>query len=325
MNRLALIAKIAFSALLLWLISQRIDFGETFENAAAFSAAGLAGFGLLLLIQQAIASGRLSLVMATLKERLSLKEAVPVSLVGLFFSQTFLSFLGGDAARLWELKREGIGIRNAASGVLLDRLTGIIANHLLILAFLPWSFALMDSPLKRTVLLAVALGGAAAIAMLFVFAFLRGRVGLEKKLTARLKAVAVIPLLLDLVSVLRVSFTAPLKTLGAVALGLAVNVLNAAMIYVLFADLGIQVSLFACILVVPLVMELAMIPITVAGWGVREGLMVVAFGLMGVQAGPAFLVSVLFGALSVLFSLVGCGVWLARRPAGRVEAETPSE
>ena len=49
----------------------------------------------------------------------------------------------------------------------------------------------------------------------------------------------------------------------------------------------------------------AAIPISLAGWGVREGALVFLFGLYGVPAGTAFAISILFGACLVIASAPG--------------------
>ena len=52
------------------------------------------------------------------------------------------------------------------------------------------------------------------------------------------------------------------------------------------------------------------LPISIAGWGVREGVMVAAFAFVGVLEGDAFVVSVLFGLLHIIFSIPGGWLWL---------------
>lgn len=317
MKNIAFLAKIGLTAGLLWLVASQVDAREALRNIGSFTALCMVLVFGLLTLQQLIAAGRLSVVMAMLGERLGLAAATRVTLVGFFFGQTFLSFLGGDAARLWELSRRNISVSKATSGILLDRLLGLIANHMLVLALLPWMLDVVVAPAPRLTVIAVAVAGAGGIALLFILAYMRGKFGLERRITALIGEHRAIPLVFDLVSVLRVSFAAPALMAAALAIGVVVNALNAVMIFLLFADLGVNVSLFQCLVLVPLIMELALIPVSVAGWGVREGLMVVAFGMAGVNSGLALSVSVMFGLAGVAFGLVGCAAWLMQNPAGR--------
>jgi hypothetical protein len=82
--------------------------------------------------------------------------------------------------------------------------------------------------------------------------------------------------------------------------------------------LGWQVDLLSALLaalLVPAVLEIAMLPISIGGWGVREGAAIVAFASVGVSPAVAFGGSVAFALLSLLLALVGGTTWLlGRRP-----------
>jgi len=68
----------------------------------------------------------------------------------------------------------------------------------------------------------------------------------------------------------------------------------------------------AVILTLPMVLALA-IPISVAGWGVREGTMVVALGQVGVLPADALALSVAFGLIYMLAGIPGGLLWLVPR------------
>jgi hypothetical protein len=63
--------------------------------------------------------------------------------------------------------------------------------------------------------------------------------------------------------------------------------------------------------VVPVALVAAAIPISVNGWGVREGVMVAGFALFGIAQPEAFLISVLLGLAVVVSALPGGLAWLA--------------
>jgi len=62
--------------------------------------------------------------------------------------------------------------------------------------------------------------------------------------------------------------------------------------------------------VVPLVLLVTALPISIAGWGVREGSMVVGLGLLGVPESDAALVSVVIGLIGVGLGALGGLTWL---------------
>jgi hypothetical protein len=64
---------------------------------------------------------------------------------------------------------------------------------------------------------------------------------------------------------------------------------------------------------VPLVVLVSMLPVSVAGWGVREGAMVVALGAVGVDRATALTTSVLFGLALAATGIPGGLLWLYGR------------
>jgi uncharacterized membrane protein YbhN (UPF0104 family) len=79
---------------------------------------------------------------------------------------------------------------------------------------------------------------------------------------------------------------------------------------VLSNALGHTVNLSAFFVLVPLVILLSMIPVSIGGWGVREGVMVVAFNFVGMPRDDALSLSLLFGFVITLVSLPGGLLWL---------------
>jgi len=68
----------------------------------------------------------------------------------------------------------------------------------------------------------------------------------------------------------------------------------------------------------------SMVPITIAGWGVREGAMVVALGTVGVGREEALAISVLFGIASAIAALPGGLIWLATGRSSGLPAQSDS-
>jgi hypothetical protein len=63
-------------------------------------------------------------------------------------------------------------------------------------------------------------------------------------------------------------------------------------------------------MLIPPIMLITMMPISIAGWGVREATMTVAFGYAGLAQADGTVVSLLFGAVSFLVGCVGGLVWI---------------
>jgi hypothetical protein len=88
-------------------------------------------------------------------------------------------------------------------------------------------------------------------------------------------------------------------------------------------SLGIDLSIVDGLAVLPAVILASALPISIAGWGVREGAMVVGLGLLAIDGSDAALVSIFFGLLLLGFGLLGGAVWLVTRaPRPRLERNT---
>jgi uncharacterized protein (TIRG00374 family) len=91
-------------------------------------------------------------------------------------------------------------------------------------------------------------------------------------------------------------------------------------VYVLATGLGVNMGLADCMALFPLVLLATTIPVTIGGWGVREGAMIAIFALVGVPREDTFLVSVVYGLLIIAVSLPGGLVWLLSRQRPSAEA-----
>jgi hypothetical protein len=61
---------------------------------------------------------------------------------------------------------------------------------------------------------------------------------------------------------------------------------------------------------VPPVILITMLPISIAGWGVREATMGLAFGYAGLMTNEGVNISLLLGAVSFTVGIVGGLVWI---------------
>jgi hypothetical protein len=61
----------------------------------------------------------------------------------------------------------------------------------------------------------------------------------------------------------------------------------------------------------PPVLLIATVPISIAGWGVRESSMIAAFAYAGLAESDGLTLSILFGAASFIIGIVGGIVWIS--------------
>ena len=66
-------------------------------------------------------------------------------------------------------------------------------------------------------------------------------------------------------------------------------------------------------MLIPPILLILTLPISIGGWGIREGAMIWAFALVGVTNEEALVLSVLFGFATLAITLPGGLIWLLTR------------
>jgi uncharacterized membrane protein YbhN (UPF0104 family) len=232
---------------------------------------------------------------------LGLRQAMRFNLIGTFFNQTLPSSIGGDAVRLWLVARGGAGWRAATYSIFVDRAIGLIALAIIIVASLPWSYNLIGDPHGRSALLFVDFAALAGGVGFLVLGALRWPWLKRWWGTHHLHACAVIAN--------RVIFSREHGPAIAV-LSLLVHVLAVVIAWCVVQSITAPVVFGQIFQLVPPVMLITMLPISIAGWGVREASMALAFGYAGLLPNEGVNISLLYGAVTFLVGAFGGLVWI---------------
>jgi glycosyltransferase 2 family protein len=229
------------------------------------------------------------------------RQAMRFNLIGAFFNQTLPSAIGGDAVRLWLVARGGAGWRAATYSIFVDRAIGLIALSIVIVASLPWSYHLIGDPQGRTALLLVDFAALAGGMGFLIFGMLRWPWLKRWWGTHHLHACAVIAN--------RVIFSRR-RGPKVIVLSLLVHVLAVVVAWCVVQSIAAPVTFGQIFQVIPPVMLITMLPISIAGWGVREATMGLAFGYAGLMTNEGVNVSLLYGAVSFIVGAFGGLVWI---------------
>ena len=226
-------------------------------------------------------------------------EALTVVMIGGALDQMWFS-MSGDAYRIWWLSKGASSLARAIAGVVLDRVAGVLGIVLLVLAFLPRLAGLDTSG----GLVWVPTGIAATVLCGFGALVVLDQLPLGLSRNRWLQGIGVLS------SSARRVFFSPVFAVPAVSVAVSIHVIVCACISVLAWSLGIGLGLIPALTVVPTVMLISLLPISIGGWGVREGAMVVALGLCGVDSTDAVLISVMFGLCAAAIGIAGGLLWL---------------
>jgi uncharacterized membrane protein YbhN (UPF0104 family) len=94
------------------------------------------------------------------------------------------------------------------------------------------------------------------------------------------------------------------------ALSLVAHGMTAACLWLMARETGVEIDYLVALALLPPVVFALLVPITFAGWGVREGIVVAFLGLLGTPAAPALAASVAWGFATLAAALVGGAIWL---------------
>ena len=298
-RRFAMLAKVAATAALLWFVISRVDLVQLVSRlSAAEIALAICSSALLLALQSLIAAFRLQICTGLLGHRVGLARAWGACLIGGFFSHTPFSFVGGDALRVWKLVNASVPLTNAAKAVLIDRALGFVGTMALVLVTSPALYELIRDPVMKGGYMLVLLLGIAGVCLFIALGFFKPVPHLSR--TVRW--------LTEFATVSRHLSARPVQSAKAVTLALVINALNPLAVWTIAQAYGMPVDFYAALIASPVVFLIAMVPISVAGWGLREGAFVVALGLFGLPSAAALTISVTFGVAVLLAYLPGAAL-----------------
>jgi glycosyltransferase 2 family protein len=304
-RQLAIVAaKALISIGLIAFLASRLDFSRLLSYWRVLNGIWILGALAVLIVEMcAIAGVRLNLMLVYVDARRKLTTTMQIALCGFFFEQVTIGFVGGDAVRLWLLRRADVPLGRAIRALLLDRACGFASLVLLSLLGIHALLPLVDETVRSVIAVTLIAGiaiGLVAVAVGFALTKLLPRSRLAEfwqRLGPQGQAVNVVALA------------------TVFALAATTHLLNVLVFWMLGQSLGLTMTLSQWFVVAPTVLLISMLPISVGGWGVREGLMVVALHGFGIPTEEALLPSILFGLCAVTATLPGGIFWVISKNA----------
>jgi len=292
--------KTAISIGLIVLVFWKVDFAAAWQRSRQLSVALILSVVLMFAVQAYAAAWRWWVILRHQQLAIRLWTTVRICLIGAFFNQLLPSSIGGDVARAWYVYRQGSSKRVSVISVLVDRIYGMLLLACLAILAFP---VLVYFSLRHDALLAIAaLVTAASLALIAVFWL--------DALPAWLQRPALIRHLGSLSRATRAIASDRQAILPVLGLSLFIHAITIMATLVLLASVAPQHNLLLCAALVPVITLMAMIPISIAGWGVRESIMVYGLGLADIPRDAALIVSILIGLSLAAVGLFGGFTWL---------------
>jgi uncharacterized membrane protein YbhN (UPF0104 family) len=299
---LLLLLKAAVSILLLYVSLRPVHLETLADRLSRLDPLWIGAALILLALQVLVQAERWHEIAAASGVSAARPTMVQMNFIATFFNQVLPSTVGGDAARIWLLGRKGGGWASATYSVLIDRIAGVLVLALIVIACLPWTLALIRDPVARAVLVLIG-GGAIAGAAVFL-----GIGRLPPRFFGRFM------LTRHLAETSRVAWRLCRSRKGLLIVStcsVAIHIMTVAVAWCCMRAVAAPVGFAPILFLMPPVLLVATIPISIAGWGVRESSMVAAFAYAGLAQSDGLMLSILFGATSFAVGIIGGLVWIA--------------
>jgi glycosyltransferase 2 family protein len=302
-NKAVIIAvKLLVTGACFWYLSWQIDLGQVLSSIPPLELGWAALAILLVMLQIPLVATRwreILHVLAAVNARMTKTSIIAITAIAVFFAQVLPGVMG-EGIRAWLIVRLGCDWRSAVTSVVIDR--GVGAGLLIVLGFvillLPSGLSALGGYRDRVLIVYGALLLAGAIALLLLprliplldrVAYLRWMAGLAAN-ARRVVLGSKSFVILSLACLIHALTILAIWSLGR-AQGLALPIPDAAVLFV--AAVGV-----------------ALVPVSINGWGLRELAVVAVLGRHGVAPEQALVFSVCFGLVLAVASLPGALAWL---------------
>jgi glycosyltransferase 2 family protein len=297
------LARCAITAALLALLIWQLGPLPVIERLQTLSLGPLALVALMLAVQLVLSASRWK----ALVDYFGLANVAMADLCWFLgashlYGEVLPSTVGGDVVRTAMLARL-VGLRLATLSVILDRITGLAMLLLMMVVLLPLLAWRIQNISAVVGLAAVAIGGIAALSALLLLS--------DKSVPSWLpKAASLLP---EFTAHMREALFSRALRLQVVGSGLLVQIFSVVLFFVLGRSVGVPLSFLDCLLLVPPALLLSALPVSLSGWGVREGTLAGMFALVGMAPADIVVVSILYGLTGPAIGVVYAVLSLLRR------------
>lgn len=290
-------AYVLFSATLLWLVWRWFDGAGAWTRLKTASLPWLATALVLLTIQMVASALRWRLTCAQLGLPIARQKAIGQYYVSMLCNLTLPGGVLGDAGRVWH-NRGQAGLASSAAAVVLERFAGQLAMVLAFVVGLVW--------LLRATALTHPLWWIGAIVL----------IGAAYYLSPRLPRPAWLTRVTTWVSA---AWFAPEVRAQQFSLTLLILICNLLAFYACAQAVGASLTAGVALLVLPATLLVMALPVSVAGWGVREAGAALIWPIAGIASDAAVAASVAYGMVATASALPG--LWWIRLGAARQSSD----
>ena len=294
-----LIKLIVSSILLIWLCSTlNLDKLQSYFHLNSFITLLL--ISMFIAISSFAVGYRWKILIHTMGENISVINATKNVIIGTFFNQFLPSSFGGDFFRVFMIKKYNISISVATYSIIIDRLYGFLGLIIICIVSTPFVYIYTKSINLILVQIFIIISFLIIIVSIFLIEYLPENIKRKKNIMFLINFF--------------VKLKSPLKNKSfknkILSISTLLHIINIIFLYLMTLACDIQVSFLVWLVIMPPIILISSLPISIAGWGLREGIMIIALNEIGINKTDAFMLSLSYGLAIMIAGLLGGIFWV---------------
>jgi glycosyltransferase 2 family protein len=296
--------RLVLSLGLLGFVIYLADLEEFLAAVAGLSVIYLAIFALLVYIDRALVVYKWNLLLVARNVHVPFLHLFWLYSTALLAGIVLPTTIGGDMFRVYDLKKCNVSAKISIASIIVERVLGFICMLAIAILGLGISLYLMGNNWTKLfgVTWAIAIGVLMCAGFLFIIRneYFNAQLDKFSKKYGQYSIISKIHNVFQYCRDYRNDVAVLLKVTGFTLIRQCIPILmNILLVYAY----DIQASFLELCAIIPLIVLGSRLPISMDGIGIQEGLYVVLFGLVGVSASQALLMSITFRAMAMLCTL----------------------
>lgn len=220
---------------------------------------------------------------------------ISLTLVGQFFRSILPFSIGSDIARAIFCQKIGLSRTMAFVSVIIDRILGLISLAAIVVVVSMMSESTQSIAVYGVTLSVLIL--TATIATIMIMS--------RSSALLHLNIFSALHINFNLVALSIKNKIFSKFSLNAIIYSILANLAIVLSMFFLAVSIKCDISLIQSLIYFPIVLLMALLPISIGGWGVREMVMIYVFSLLSLPATQAVFISVAFGMILSFYGFVG--------------------
>ena len=287
--------KLVLMLALFLLIIYQINFNDVLKYIKQINTSILTITTFLMLVTILLNAIRWRNILAAIKVNINFAQVFNLYFASLFTNIIVPGSIGGEALKIWYLHKNNISYNKAINSIILDRVSVIIATVIVVTIF-----GIYYLPIRSYVIKFNLLYFLLSLFLLLTTLFIIYR--LYNKMS---KPSLVLSFVKNAVQDIQFLFCNKQSICLVLAISLVCNLIYSLIFYLLTISLHSNINIYYFLIMIPIINIICYLPISYAGWGIRETSIMYGYYLFDIPKEIALVVSIVFGMQLIIGSLPG--------------------